>query len=199
MNRTYQSPEASRTADLWRRFIGCFGGDAVHRKYGDGIPPEWTGVVAQLTDAQLEKGVKRMVYNGVGHLPSLPEFVKLCRSVSREYDEGPQKEAPPITYTASDDYTLARRFANLVLADWLTWRTRGKREIFLTEQVARAMYAKAREVADTIGALYEDGDPEADTQRFCDALCDQAIALCDADEAKAYRKYLAGKTLKVEA
>lgn len=194
MNRTAQRPEHSRTADLWRRFIGCFGGDAVHRKYGEEIPPEWIGMVAQLTDAQLEKGLRRMVHSGTNHVPTLPEFVKWCRTIGGDYEDGIARSQ--ITYTRDDDYSAARQFANLVLVDWLTWRLRGKREIYLDETTARAMYAKAREIADVFDMLEKDADPEADTERFLDSLCNEAIALLDADEAREYRVYARKKQVK---
>src|SRR6266404_2269363 len=73
-----QTPSQSRTSDLWRRFGGLFGAEAVTRKFGAVPPPEWVGVMGQLTDYQLERGMRRLLHSGKAHVPALPEFRRLC-------------------------------------------------------------------------------------------------------------------------
>lgn len=95
----HYSPNTDRAPEVWRRLIGLFGGDSVRRKYGDTPPAEWVSVIAKLTDYDLERGMRRLVHSGRGHVPSLPEFAKLCRTVGHADDvpdapPGPQLSAP---------------------------------------------------------------------------------------------------------
>jgi hypothetical protein len=78
----------SRIGEVWGRLIGCFGGDAVERKYGKTVPPEWIAMISRLSDPQVDRGLRRLIYGGKAHVPTLPEFVKLCRAVGgEEFDE----------------------------------------------------------------------------------------------------------------
>lgn len=77
--------------------VGMFGGDAVERKFGSKPPPEWVGMLARLNDQQIDRGIRRLAYSGKPHMPTLPEFTKLCRSIGGdEFDEGdrPQRALP---------------------------------------------------------------------------------------------------------
>lgn len=55
-------------------------------------------MVESLPDYQLERGMRRLVYGGKGHVPTLPEFIKLCRDVGGvgDQDEGPRAVVPQI-------------------------------------------------------------------------------------------------------
>jgi hypothetical protein len=70
--------------EVWRRFAGMFGADAVARKYGNAIPDEWHAMLARLNEHQIGRGVRMLAYSGKGHVPSLPEFVKLCRDAEHD-------------------------------------------------------------------------------------------------------------------
>lgn len=86
----------SRASEVWRRFTGMFGGDAVQRKFGKDIPPEWTSVLSKLKDFELERGMRRLVHSGRDNVPSLPAFTKLCRTIQDDgVDEGPRPLALP--------------------------------------------------------------------------------------------------------
>jgi hypothetical protein len=82
--------------EVWRRFAGMFGADAVARKYGAEIPPEWHAMLSRLNEHQVARGVRMLAYSGKGHVPSLPEFVKLCRDAEhdREVNDRPALPAP---------------------------------------------------------------------------------------------------------
>lgn len=83
------SPAQSRADEVWRRFVGMFGGDSVERKYGRTPPPEWTAMLSKLKDFEIDRGVRRLAYSGRDALPSLPAFTKLCRAVQDDaIDEG---------------------------------------------------------------------------------------------------------------
>ncbi len=60
----------SRADELWQRFVGLFGGESVKRKFGDDPPDEWVGVLAQLSDYQLERGMRRLLRSGKSTPPS---------------------------------------------------------------------------------------------------------------------------------
>lgn len=102
MNRT--SADSSRTAELWQRLGGLFGADALERKFGREIPTEWRGIIERLPLVELERGMRRLVYSGKSHVPTLPEFVKLCKSVGDDAEFGGPKNvhalpAPVATVT----------------------------------------------------------------------------------------------------
>lgn len=82
--------QQQRADEVWKRLIGLFGGEAVKRKYGDTMPPEWRGIVAKLNALELERGMRRLVHSGRDQVPTLPAFVKLCRAVGGdgEFNEG---------------------------------------------------------------------------------------------------------------
>ena len=45
---------------------------------------------------EVDRGIRRLAYSGKPHVPSLPEFTKLCRAVGDDdVDEGPQRPALP--------------------------------------------------------------------------------------------------------
>lgn len=51
------------------------------------------GAIAHLNDYQLQKGMRRVVFSGKATALSLPEFVKLCRTVGHS-DEVPDVSPP---------------------------------------------------------------------------------------------------------
>lgn len=92
------TPEQQQRGDeVWKRLIGLFGGDAVKRKYGDTMPPEWRAIIAKLNAVELERGMRRLVHSGRDQVPTLPAFVKLCRAVGGdgEFNEGSGAPALP--------------------------------------------------------------------------------------------------------
>lgn len=95
-----KSSPPSRTSELWQRFVGLFGGEAVRRKFGDAPPPEWVGVIGQLNDYQLERGMRRLLASGKAHVPALPEFRRLCVMVGD--DELDPPDLPALSAPAWD-------------------------------------------------------------------------------------------------
>ncbi len=91
------TPEQNQRSDeVWARIIGLFGGDSVKRKYGASMPAEWRGIIGILNAVQLDRGMRRLVHSGRDQVPSLPAFVKLCRTIGDDsIDEGPQAPALP--------------------------------------------------------------------------------------------------------
>lgn len=91
-----ENSQPSRVDAVWKHMVGMFGGDAVERKYGKLPPPEWKVMLSRLNQFEVDRGVRRLAYSGKPHVPSLPEFTKLCRAVAEdELDEGPHRAALP--------------------------------------------------------------------------------------------------------
>jgi hypothetical protein len=87
--------QADRATAVWDRLLGLFG-EALLRKFGAEHPQEWETGIGYLTDAQVDRGFRRLVFGWKGAPPSLPEFVRVCRSIGDEdIDEGPQPLALP--------------------------------------------------------------------------------------------------------
>lgn len=82
-----------RAKAVWDRLLGCFG-DSLLRKFGAEPPAEWVGALKGLTQPQIERGLRRIVFGWKGGAPSLPDFVRLCRAVGEEFDEGNQLKLP---------------------------------------------------------------------------------------------------------
>jgi len=94
----------SPAAEVWRRFTGMFGADAVERKYGKSIPPEWTSMLSRLKQFEIDRGIRRLLYSGKQYVPALPEFVKLCRAIGDDnIDEGRPKLPALVAPSASID------------------------------------------------------------------------------------------------
>ena len=119
-----QSTPASLAAEVWRRFAGMFGREAVARKYGEQIPEEWPAMMSRLNEYQVQRGIRMLAYSGKQHVPSLPEFVKLCRDA--EHDHGgparPALDKPP--EWNGDKWDQA---ANIHLLGYVTRAVRVKR------------------------------------------------------------------------
>lgn len=115
-----EPPSHTRANEVWTRFVGMFGGPAVERKFGPSPPPEWIALLGRLNDFQIDRGIRRLAYNGAKDVPSLPQFTSLCRAVgSDEYDEGPQRIALPAPDTRKFDGCEIQsnfRFLNYVKA-----------------------------------------------------------------------------------
>lgn len=113
-----QSSQQSAAVEVWRRFAGMFGADAVERKYGREIPPEWIAMCGRLNDYQVQRGIRQLAYSGKQHVPSLPEFVKLCRDA--EHDVRPPTVHPALTRDADPSMDPWGILANRRLLKYIT-------------------------------------------------------------------------------
>lgn len=92
-----------RANQVWGRLAGCFG-ESLIRKFGEEPPDEWIGAISRLNEYQLQQGMRRVVFSGKGGAPSLPEFMKLCRTVGHA-DDIPD-EPPSTTLRLEHDDSL---------------------------------------------------------------------------------------------
>lgn len=111
------STQVSPAADVWRRFGGMFGRDAVARKFGEEIPDEWHAMLSRLNEHQIQRGVRMLAYSGKGHVPSLPEFVKLCRDAEHDREVADRPALPNPDSYVGDNWDEA---ANLHLLGYIT-------------------------------------------------------------------------------
>lgn len=81
----------SRASELWQRFCGLYGADAVRRKFGDEAPPEWREAISQVSDFDLQRGMRRLMHGGKPYVPSLPEFIRACKVVGQDTEAGEGK------------------------------------------------------------------------------------------------------------
>lgn len=84
LERNVERQSSQRTRELWAHLGALFGFDSVKRKFGQTPPMEWDAALSQLTDAQLNHGLNSVLSSGKQHMPSLPEFIAICRS-AREW------------------------------------------------------------------------------------------------------------------
>lgn len=89
-----------RADALWRRLAGMFGAETLARKFGETPPDEWRISLSRLTDSELQKGLRRLTTSGKGHVPTLPEFLRMCREVGGDYEDpvppSNRLAAPPV-------------------------------------------------------------------------------------------------------
>lgn len=194
-NRSPSSQTAdARASAVWTRFVGLFGGDAVRRRFGDSAPAEWVAIIAKLTDYDLERGMRRLVYSGRAHMPSLPEFLRLCRVVGQSDDiaEGPrplQLEAPEdrrfdawamtanrhlLAYVLEHTALRTRRYA----PDWTTDGHRvtpGPEAIRRTAVLVRWKNEWAQRMRDGADAHGVDVDDQRDVWANCMRLAESEI------------------------
>lgn len=86
---------------MWARLLGLFG-DSLLRKFGDVPPPEWGASIGELNDYQLARGMRRLKYSGKPHAPSLPEFLKLCRTIGHSDDVPDETPRPAFSQIGCD-------------------------------------------------------------------------------------------------
>lgn len=82
-----------------------------------------------LNDYQLGQGMRRLVFSGKPHPPTLPEFMKLCRTVGHDDSIPDQPPVPSVpALTADDQYDEWAKAANLHLLGVVTRAVRDRRK-----------------------------------------------------------------------
>lgn len=115
--------------------------------------------VGALDPRQVARGVRRIVYGWKGGPPGLPDFMRLCRTVGDEFDEGPVAQPPRIAVEAPtmDNWEIA---ANRHLLAHIIAR-RGK----FTEHQVRELVTAKKSWASDMRELASNGPVPVDTQR----------------------------------
>jgi hypothetical protein len=84
--------DTQRAASVWVRFAEVFGAESLTRKFGKVPPPIWVSELDRLKDFEVDRGMRRITRYGKAYVPTLPEFLKLCREVAN--DEFSEEQRP---------------------------------------------------------------------------------------------------------
>ena len=84
----------SRADIVWRHLAQMFGGDSLARKFGEAPPEDWARLLGRLSEHELSRGLRRLAGSGRAHVPTLPEFLRMCREVGGDYADDAQKALP---------------------------------------------------------------------------------------------------------
>lgn len=122
--------------------LGCFG-DSLIRKFGEEPPQEWVAGVSMVNDYQLQQGMRRMLYSGKSHPPTLPEFIKLCRTVG--HDDAVPDERPALTGPGDDGWKgdAWDQAANIHLLGYITRAVAARRAFDRDQTMILLRYKKA--------------------------------------------------------
>lgn len=99
----YSTPK-TLAEQLWQHLGSLFGVDALKRKYGLTPPMAWTSALSHLSPRQLRHGIDRLTNSGSAQIPSLPQFLAMCRD-AREFEPG--FDAPRIDGPKFDAWAVA--------------------------------------------------------------------------------------------
>jgi hypothetical protein len=109
----------ARATAVWDKLLGFYG-DSLLRRFGAEPPAEWAEAIGMLADAQVTRGIRRLMFGaGAKGVPSLPEFMRVCRVLGDDApDEGPRPIALPALPTGNFDgwaMTANNRFMKYVM------------------------------------------------------------------------------------
>lgn len=152
-----------RAAQVWQRLLGCYG-ESLLRKFESETPPlEWQGAIAQMNDYQLQQGMRRMLHSGKPHPPSLPEFVKLCRTVGHLDDVPDRSSLPKLPALPGGDFDKWDIASNNRLLSYVL-RAGTKHRYFDPEQTRILVALKNRWAELMQNSAVDDEVPAADQQ-----------------------------------
>lgn len=159
----WSESKADRATAVWDRLLGCFG-EGLLRKYGATPPQEWRGAIASLGEYQLQRGMRRLLYSGKGSPPTLPEFLKLCRTVGHD-DNIPDEQSvttfAQLSGPTLDAWDLA---ANQHFLKHVITRTVERRAPYTVADLEPLLAAKRLWVRD-MRDLATNGEVPVDTQK----------------------------------
>lgn len=85
---------SSRADQVWLHIGQMFGADSLARKFGETPPDDWRKMIDRLNEHELSRGLRRLVGSGRGHVPTLPEFLRMAREVGGDYADDAPKALP---------------------------------------------------------------------------------------------------------
>ena len=86
--------QSSRVDKVWLHIGQMFGADSLARKFGDQPPDDWRRLIDRLGEHELSRGLRRLAGSGRAHVPTLPEFLRMCREVGGDYADDAPKALP---------------------------------------------------------------------------------------------------------
>lgn len=128
---------ADRITSLWKRLAEMYGAKALETKFGATPPDTWRIAVDRLKDFELERGMRRLVYGGKPHIPSLPEFLRMSREVGGDdFASADHKPVPPSHQIEQAPYPQWLEQANRRLLDYFA-KAAARRVYFLTQEAVQ--------------------------------------------------------------
>jgi hypothetical protein len=122
-------------------------GTRLTRDFGESVPDPWRSAIKTLTDAQIQRGMRRLTATGSGSTPTLPQFMKACRaSGDDEYETRPAS-----TYLPKPELSWQVRTGNCTLLSFM-----------LANDVPQDLVPKLVETKNKIVAGAADDDDAAD-------------------------------------
>lgn len=110
---------ADRVAEFWLTFADVFGAPAVESKYGEKCPAVWRASILSLNDFEFARGCRRLLRFRKG-VPSLPEFLNLCREVGSDEDPNTRPPSFRLAPPADHEFDAWDQRANLKLLRHIT-------------------------------------------------------------------------------
>lgn len=123
-------------------------GSRLTRDFGESVPEPWRSAINTLSDEQVRRGMRRLTAAGSASTPTLPQFVRACRTVGD--DEGEAR--PAATFLPGPRYDPWHGFGQRALLRFLKCRDKQTSE----HDLRRLIEVKNRIIA-AVGA---DEQPE---------------------------------------
>jgi hypothetical protein len=149
-----------RATLVWASLTGMYG-TRLTRDFGESVPEPWRSAVNTLSDAQIQRGMRRLTATGSGSTPTLPQFVKACRA------------------SGDDEYT-ARPDTTCLPQPQITWQVRNGNMALLSfmmaNDVPQDLVPKLVETKNKIVAGTADDDDTADLSNVLRSAFAKVIA-----------------------
>lgn len=151
-----------RITSLWKRMGEMYGAKALETKFGLIPPDTWRIAIDRLKDFEIERGMRRMVYGGKPHIPSLPEFLRMCREVGGDdFVSADQRPIPRSHQLESSTMQRWEAEGGLHLLGYITRSINGK--LFSTDpKVVEKLVEAKRYWAQDMRESEESGEIPAD-------------------------------------
>lgn len=168
---------ASKAEALWKRMAEMFGAETLARKYGDTAPETWITAIERLNQFELERGMRRLVYGGKSYIPTLPEFLRMCREIGGEqWSEVDNPRVPAARHLEHKPQPRWDREGNEHLLGYLSRRDSARNRLDVMPLVAaKNAWAEDMRDAEMAGNLPADNGREwwEVTMRHAEAVVDR--------------------------
>lgn len=114
----WSANKTDQATRVWAIFSGMYGVRHT-RDFGESVPDVWRQAIQNLKQHEIERGIRRLTSGGSSSPPTLPQFVKACKTIGE--DEGPSNPGPHLALPAPKVHPIAAHAQKCLLA-WLYHR-----------------------------------------------------------------------------
>lgn len=114
-------------------------GPRLVRDYGQSAPDTWRNVIGAMHSYELQRGLKNLLESGSGSVPTLPQFIKACRTPI-ESEQSPA----PVSHRVERKFDPIEAHANKCLIAYM-WN---KRRHFWNDEQLHAVLAIKNKISD---------------------------------------------------